>query len=120
MVRKKKGRRGGDHGRFLRKKKDKGDRVRFFVRLCSDVLLEALGWGNRRQLTALEELGKRFHWLIDRCFEGAPFLLFDLYIVPLHFWYIFGVITTRYSSTLLPHRQSLRNLLIIEYYMNVI
>ena len=114
LVRKKKGRRGGDHGRFLRKKKDKGDRVRFFVRLCSDALLEVLGWGNRRQLTALEELGKRFHWLIDRHFEGAPFFLCDLYIFArMHVRYIFGVVKTRYNSTLLPHRESLR---IIELY----
>ena len=95
------------------KKEDEGDRVRFFVRLCSDALLEVLGWGNRRQLTALEKLGKRFHWLIDRCFEGAPFLLFDLDIAGPYICYSFGVIKTRYNSTLLLHRQSLR---IIELY----
>ena len=67
-------------------KKAESNRVRFFVRLCSDVLLEVLGWGDRRCLALLEKLGRRFYWVIDGCFGEKPFLLLDLHITP---WYIF-------------------------------
>ena len=67
-------------------KKDESNRVRFFVRLCSDVLLEVLSWGNRRRLALLEKLGRCFHCFIDGRFEEKPFLLLDLHIIP---WYIF-------------------------------
>ena len=65
-----------------------GKNVLFVVRLCSDVVLEVLCWGDRRQLALLEKLGKRFHLLIDRSFEGAPFLRLDLYIEPLRYIFI--------------------------------
>ena len=59
---------------------NRGKNVLFVVRLCSDVVLELLCWCDRRQLVSLEKLGKRFHLLIDRWFEGAPFLRLDLHI----------------------------------------
>ena len=57
--------------------------IEFVVRLCSDAFFEVIYWGDRRQLTSLEKLGKRFHLLIDGWFEEAPFLRLDLYIAPL-------------------------------------
>ena len=60
--------------------------VKFAVRLCSDVFLEVLRWGDRRQLVTLEKIGRRLHWQIDGCFKKAPFLCFDLFLVP---WYPF-------------------------------
>ena len=60
-----------------------GKNVLFIVRLCSDVVLEVLCWGDRRQLALLEKFGKRFYLLIDGSFKGAPFLRLDLHIDPL-------------------------------------
>ena len=71
-----------------------GKNVLFVVRLCSDVVLEVLCWGDRRQLVSLEKLGKRFHLLIDGWFEEAPFLRLDLYIEPLR--YIFVINKVRF------------------------
>ena len=46
----------------------------FFVRLCLDVLLEALLFGNRRRLIKLEGVGRRFHQIIDNFIKEKPFL----------------------------------------------
>ena len=47
--------------------------IEFVVRLCSDVFLDVLRWGNRRQLTTLEKIGRRLYWLIDGRFKEARF-----------------------------------------------
>ena len=72
-----------------------GKNVLFVVRLCSDVVLEVLCWGDRRQLALLEKLGKRFHLLIDRWFEGVPFLRLDLRIEPSEYIFIINGIRFR-------------------------
>ena len=54
--------------------------VQFVVRVCSDVFLEVLYWGDRRHLIKLEKIGRRLHWLIDGRFKRAPFLCLDIYI----------------------------------------
>ena len=46
----------------------------FFVRLCRDVLLEVLFFGNRRRLIKLEGVGRRFHQIIDNFIKEKPFL----------------------------------------------
>ena len=56
--------------------------IQFLVRLCSDVFLDVICWGNRRQLKELEKIGRRLHWLIDGRFKRAPFLRLDLFIKP--------------------------------------
>ena len=61
-----------------RKKVENVDVHKFFVRLCHDVLLEVLRYGNRRQLAALEKIGRRFCWFGDRYFKAAPFVLVNL------------------------------------------
>ena len=80
---------------------NQGERIQFVVRLCSDAFLEVIYWGDRRQLTSLEKLGKRLHLLIDGWFEEAPFLRLDLHIAPLR--YIFVINRVRflfYSNTI--------------------
>ena len=69
---------------------DRGKNIQFVVRLCSDAFLEVIYWGDRRKLTSLEKLGKRFHLLIDGCFEEAPFLRLDLCIEPLEYIFKFS------------------------------
>ena len=46
----------------------------FIVRLCSDVLLEALVFGDRPRITKLERVGRRFHLNIENFFKESPFL----------------------------------------------
>ena len=53
--------------------------VQFVVRVCSDMFLEVLYWGDRRHLVELEKIGRRLHWLIDGHFKRAPFLCLDLF-----------------------------------------
>ena len=62
-------------------------KIEFAVRLCSDVFLDVLRWGNRRQLAALKKIGRRLHWQIDGCFRKAPFLCLDLKISPRYHFY---------------------------------
>ena len=73
---------------------DRGKNIHFVVRLCSDALWEVIYWGDRRKLTSLEKLGKRFHLLIDGWFEEVPFLRLDLRIRPLR--YIFVINKVRF------------------------
>ena len=54
--------------------------VEFYVHLCLDVLLEVLHPGDRRPLTKLERVGRRFHWVIEKYFPDVPFLRLNLEI----------------------------------------
>lgn len=54
----------------------------FYLILCLDTLLEILGFGNRRQLTKLERIGRRFHRCCEIFFEGKPFIRLNLEIMP--------------------------------------
>ena len=56
--------------------------VEFYLRLCFDVLLEALKFGDRHPLTKLERAGRRLHWLMEKYFFGVPFLRLDLLLKP--------------------------------------
>ena len=47
--------------------------------LCNDVLLEVLLFGNRRQLTKLELVGRRAHWMIEAFFAETPLLRLKLF-----------------------------------------
>ena len=49
--------------------------LEFFVRLCRDVLLELLMFGERRRITKLEGIGRRFHQISENFFEQIPLLL---------------------------------------------
>lgn len=56
--------------------------IRFLVRLCHDVLLEVVCYGDRRCLTKLERIGRRFHLFANNYFNEKPFLRLDLYLKP--------------------------------------
>ena len=61
-----------------------GDNVelKFFVRLCNDVLLEVLKYGVRRELAELEKIGRRLFLIIDYYFKEAPLLRLHLSLEP--------------------------------------
>ena len=61
-----------------------GDNVdlKFFVRLCNDVLLEVLKYGVRRELAELEKIGRRFYLIIDCHVKEAPLLRLHLSLEP--------------------------------------
>ena len=59
---------------------EEDDGFEFVVRLCSDVLLEALVFGDRPRLTKLERVGRRFHLIIENFFKERPFLRLRLRI----------------------------------------
>ena len=61
---------------------DFGGKRKFVVRLCNDVLLEALLYATRRQLAELEPTGNRFYRLVDGAIGHAPILLLNLNVVP--------------------------------------
>ena len=59
------------------------------MRLCFDVLLEVLHPGDRRPLTKLERVGRRFHWTIEKYFPDVPFLRLNLELNPLEYLFFF-------------------------------
>ena len=67
-------------------RKNDGDerkqKLKFIVRLCTDVLLEALYFGDRRRLTKLERVGRRVHRMVENFFTKKPFLRLNLAINP--------------------------------------
>ena len=71
--------------------------IEFFVILCGDVLLEVLSWGDRRRLTRLERIGRRFHWSVVKFFREMPFLRLNL---ELQTWYLFVKIKKNVKFTL--------------------
>ena len=60
----------------------------FIVRLFIDVLLEVLIFGDRRRITKLERVGRRFHLSIENFFKERPFLRLRLRIDGL---YLFSI-----------------------------
>ena len=52
--------------------------VNFVVRLCFDVLMEVLNFGDRRRLTKLERVGRRIHWMVENYLPNKPFLCLKL------------------------------------------
>ena len=43
--------------------------------LCDDVLCDVFQFGTRRQLSALESIGRFFQYVIDKQFAKKPFLV---------------------------------------------
>ena len=46
--------------------------IKFFVRLCGDVIVDVFHYANRRQLTKLARVGRRFHLIIENFFGETP------------------------------------------------
>lgn len=59
-----------------------GKDIDFFVCLCGDVLLEVFYYGDRRRLTKLERVGRRFHWINENYFDERPFHCLCLDLIP--------------------------------------
>ena len=57
----------------------------FIVRLCRDIFLEALLFGDRRRLTKLERVDRRLHRIIENFFKLRPFLRLSLEVIPVFF-----------------------------------
>ena len=68
----------------LLKQNQKGDEIEFYLRICGDIFLEILKFGDRRHLTKLERVGRLFHGLIDGYYYFAekPFLRLDIQLKP--------------------------------------
>ena len=56
--------------------------IEFNLTLCFDVILEVLQFGDRRRLTKLEEIGRRFHYLVEKWFGELSFLRLDIQFEP--------------------------------------
>ena len=54
--------------------------LEFIVRLCLDVLIDVLHFGDRRNLCQLERAGQRFHRIVDKLFGEKPFIRLNLEI----------------------------------------
>ena len=67
---------------------------KYFVSLCQDVLFEVFCYGERRSLTKLEYVGRRFHLLAENFFSERPFLRLNLkYNLRFSFFYLSQKIT---------------------------
>ena len=66
----------------LRQNNDEEEAIELYLRICSDVLFEVFRFGNRRKLTKLERVGRRFHWLAEKWFLDVPFLRLHLKLRP--------------------------------------
>ena len=56
----------------------KRKKVKVAFLICNDVLIEVLAYFDRRQLAKLEWVCRRFHRIVVRCFNEAPFLFFEM------------------------------------------
>ena len=63
------------------------DEFEFSVRLCNDVILEALLFADRRQITEMERVGRRFHRIEENFFRERPFLRLGLKIDQKYLFY---------------------------------
>ena len=81
----------GDLGNFyiysiLKPNEEEDDgAINVYLTLCIDVLLEVLRFGDRRRLTKLECVGRRFHHFVEKFFVEMPFLRLDILLTPLGF-----------------------------------
>ena len=64
----------------------------FIVQLCRDVFLEALVFGDRRRLTKLERVDRRFHLYIENFFKERPFMRLCHQI---YAYYLFSIINAK-------------------------
>ena len=61
-------------------KKETNEEEEFSVRMCSDLVIEALYYANRNRMTKLEHVGRRFNEISERFFEQKPVVRYDLVI----------------------------------------
>ena len=56
--------------------------IEFYLIFCSDVLFEVFQFGDRRRLTKMEGVGRRFHHFVKNWFDKVPFLRLDIELNP--------------------------------------
>ena len=63
----------------------------FIVRFCMDALLQVLGFGNRSRLIKFDLISQRYHRMVERFFNEAPFILISPWFeaIRLVFWLSF-------------------------------
>ena len=66
----------------MRRNDWEGNELKFIVRLCTDVFVETLSFGDRRRLTKFERVGRRLHQIMESFFKLRPFLRLNLAINP--------------------------------------
>ena len=67
---------------------------KFFVKICTDVLIQILCYGDRGRLSKLERVGRRFHLIVTNRFGQKPFFRLSLDLNR-RFWFITFIIITR-------------------------
>lgn len=75
------------------------DKLEFFVRLCGDIVIEVLRFGERRRLTKMEIVGYRFHWIVENFFPEAPFLRLNLTLYPRYYLCFFKKFWSKFVTT---------------------
>ena len=83
------------------RKDDEEEMVEFYLRICFDVFLEVLHFGNRRKLAKLERVGRRCHWIIEKWFLDVPFLRLNLELIPAEPRYLSVAFTVYVFSTII-------------------
>ena len=63
--------------------------MEFSLRLCGDVLVELLQYGDRHRLIKIERVGSRFHRIMEDFFGVRPLIRYDLQLGPV--WYDYFV-----------------------------
>ena len=76
---------------------ENSDAPEFIIFLCMDVLLEVLGYGDRRRLIKLELIGRRYHRMIENFFKEAPFIRISLRFEPFRLVFLAVAYFTRPS-----------------------
>ena len=61
---------------------EENEAVESHLKFCYDVLFEVLRFGDRRRLTKLEGIGRRFHHLVEKWFVEMPFLRLNIILHP--------------------------------------
>ena len=52
----------------------------FYVVVCNDVLIQILHSAKRHQLATLQQMGRRFLYVVDVHFGEKPFMVLNLWI----------------------------------------
>ena len=67
---------------MLKPYEEDGVVIEFYLTLCFDLFYDILKFGDRRQLTKLERVGRRFHRLVEEWFGERPFLRLNIWLDP--------------------------------------
>ena len=72
--------------------------IKFSLRMCRDIVLELLLYGDRRRHTKLERVCRRFHWTIENLFAAKHFLRLSLQLCTKSLYLIIPIIKCNYRN----------------------